>query len=35
MTIKGLGIDLGKRYFHIHGADNNGILVTSLSNLEP
>ena len=46
MTIKVLGIDLGKRYFHIHGVDSNDILVTRkklkrnelllfLSNLEP
>jgi len=28
MTIKVLGIDLGKRYFHVHGVDSNGILVT-------
>ena len=46
MTIKVLGIDLGKRYFHIHGVDSKGILVTRkklkrkelllfLSNLKP
>ncbi len=28
MTIKVLGIDLGKRYFHVHGVDINGKLVT-------
>jgi hypothetical protein len=46
MTIKVLGLPLGKRYFHLHGVDINGILVTKkkfkrkellmfLSNLEP
>jgi transposase len=46
MIIKVLGVDLGKRYFHIHGVDSNGILITRkklkrkelllfLSNLEP
>lgn len=46
MTIKVLGIDLGKRYFHIHGVDSKGQLVSRkqlkrkelllfLSNLEP
>lgn len=46
MTIKVLGIDLGKLYFHIHGVDSKGILVTRkklkrkelllfLSNLKP
>ena len=46
MTIKVLGIDLGKRYFHIHCVDNQSVLVTKkklkrkelllfLSNLEP
>jgi len=46
MTIKVLGIDLGKRYFHIHAVDQNGKFVTRkklkrkelllfLSNLEP
>jgi transposase len=28
MIIKVLGIDLGKRYFHVHGVDSNGKLVT-------
>lgn len=28
MTIKVLGIDLGKRYFHVHAADENGQLVS-------
>lgn len=28
MTIKVLGIDLGKRYLHIHGVDKNGVLAT-------
>jgi len=46
MTIKVLGIDLGKRYFHIYAVDKHGVLVTRkkltrkalllfLSNLEP
>ncbi|MGK0375371.1 MAG: transposase [Arenicella sp.] len=46
MSIKVLGIDLGKRYFHVHAVDKNGVLVTRkklkrkelllfLSNLEP
>ena len=45
-TIKVLGIDLGKRYFHVHAVDQNEVLVTRkklkrkelllfLSNLEP
>ena len=46
MTIKVLGIDLGKRYFHVHAVDKNDVLITRkklkrkelllfLSNLEP
>jgi len=46
MTIKVLGIDLGKRYFHIHAVDKHGKLIIRkklkrkelllfLSNLEP
>ena len=46
MTIKVIGIDLGKRYFHIHAVDEKGNLVTRkklkrkelisfLSNLSP
>ena len=27
MTIKVLGIDLGKRYFHVHAVDATGILL--------
>ena len=46
MTIKVLGIDLGKRYFHVYAVDKHDVLVTRkkltrkqlilfLSNLEP
>ena len=46
MTIKVLGIDLGKRYFHIHAVDKYGKLIIRkkikrkelllfLSNLKP
>ena len=46
MTIKVLGINLGKRYFHLYAVDKHGKLVTCkklkhkelllfLSNLEP
>jgi len=46
MNIKVLGIDLGKRYFHVHAVDTEGHLITRkklrrkellsfLSNLEP
>lgn len=28
MTIKVLGIDLGKRYFHVYAVDKNDVLIT-------